>query len=238
MTDPLLPVRILVLEDDPGIRMLLSSTLRLAGYVVDSAAGGHEALESVRRLEPHLILVDVMLLDLDGLSVVRTLRAEGRVVPAVFLTGRGEPEDRVNGFRAGGDDYVVKPFNVDELLLRIRAVLRRAHPLLPDAAAGSDHKLRYQDLVLDEQTHQVQRAGQDVWLTATEFRLLAYLMAFPNQVVRKYQILDAVWGEDFAGDAKIVEVYIRYLRTKIDCFDPPLIQTVRGVGYCLRGPSR
>jgi two-component system OmpR family response regulator len=238
MTEPVPPARILVLEDDPGIRMLLSSTLRLAGYVADSAAGGHEALDSVRRLEPHLMLVDVMLPDLDGLAVVRTLRAEGLVVPAVFLTGRGEPQDRLNGFLAGGDDYVVKPFNVDELLLRIRAVLRRAHPLLPDAAAGQDNRMRYEDLVLDQETHQVQRGGQDVWLTATEFRLLAYLMSYPNQVVRKYQILDAVWGDDFAGDAKIVEVYIRYLRTKIDCFDPPLIQTVRGVGYCLRAPAR
>ena len=230
--------RILVLEDDPGIRMLLSSTLRLAGYSVDSAAGGREALDSVRRLEPHLVLVDVMLPDLDGTEVVRTLRAEGLLVPAVFLTGRGEPEDRVTGFGAGGDDYIVKPFNVEELLLRIRAVLRRAHPLLPDATAGRDGKLRYADLALDEMTHQVQRAGRDIWLTPTEFRLLTFLLSRPGLVSRKYQILESVWGEDFAGDAKIVEVYISYLRTKIDCFDPPLIQTVRGVGYCLRKPAR
>jgi len=234
MTD----ARILVLEDDPGIRMLLSSTLRLSGYAVEGLAAGREALDFVRRLTPHLLLVDVMLPDLDGTEVVRTLRAEGLVVPVVFLTGRGEPEDRLNGFRAGGDDYIVKPFNVDELLLRIRAVLRRAHPSLPAAIVGRDGKMRYADLVLDEATHQVQRAGHDVWLTATEFRLLTYLMSRAGQVIGKYQILESVWSDDFTGDAKIVEVYIHYLRTKIDCFDPPLIQTVRGVGYCLRTPAR
>lgn len=229
--------RILVVEDDPGIRLLLGSTLRLVGYVVESAAGGLAALHAVRQFEPHLMLVDVMLPDLDGVEVVRTLRAGGLFVPAVFLTGRGEPVDRVNGFRAGGDDYITKPFNVDELLLRIQMVLRRAHPELPEARAEHDGRLRFADLVLDEQTHQVQRAGQDVWLTSTEFRLLAFLMNHPNQIFSKYQIVESVWGHDFEGDAKIVEVYIRYLRTKIDCFEPTLIQTVRGVGYCLRRPA-
>lgn len=231
------PARILVVEDDPGIRLLLGSVLRLAGYAVESAAGGHEALRAVRRLAPHLMLVDIMLPDLDGVEIVRTVRAAGLVLPALFLTGRGEPDDRVNGFRAGGDDYITKPFNVDELLLRIRAVLRRSHPGLPEADAERDGRLRFADLVLDERTHQVQRAGRDIWLTSTEFRLLAFLMNHPNQVFSKYQIVDSVWGRDFEGGAKIVEVYIRYLRVKIDCFAPPLIHTVRGVGYCLRRPA-
>jgi two-component system OmpR family response regulator len=229
-----LQARILVVEDDPGIRLLLGSTLRMAGYVVESAAGGLAALQAVRRFEPHLMLVDVMLPDLDGVEVVRTLRAGGLVVPAIFLTGRGEPIDRVNGLRAGGDDYITKPFNVDELLLRIKMVLRRAHPELPEARAERDSRLRFADLILDEQTHQVQRAGHDVWLTSTEFRLLAFLMRHPNQIFSKYQLVESVWGNDFEGDPKIVEVYIRYLRTKIDCYEPTLIQTVRGVGYCLR----
>lgn len=229
--------RILVVEDDPGIRLLLGSMLRLAGYVADSVAGGVDALRAVHRHTPHLMLVDVMLPDLDGVEIVRTLRAEGLVVPVLFLTGRGEPDDRVNGFRAGGDDYITKPFNVDELLLRIRAVLRRAHPQLQDASAAQQGRLRFEDLVLDQQTHQVQRGGQDVWLTSTEFRLLAFLMRNPNQVFSKYQIVESVWGHDFEGDAKIVEVYIRYLRTKIDQGGPTLIHTVRGVGYCLRRPA-
>ncbi|MFC4063688.1 response regulator transcription factor [Actinoplanes subglobosus] len=227
--------RILVVEDDPGIRLLLGSTLRLAGYVADSVPGGMDALRSVRRREPHLMLVDVMLPDLDGVGLVRMLREEGRTVPVLFLTGLGEPEDRVVGFQAGGDDYVTKPFNVDELLLRIRCLLRRAHPGLPEVTPG-EH-LRFADLVVDEDGHRVQRAGQEVWLTSTEFRLLTFLMRRPNQVFSKYQIVDAVWGHDFAGGTKIVEVYVRYLRGKIDCFDPPLIHTVRGVGYCLRRPA-
>ena len=229
--------RILVVEDDPGIRLLLGSMLRLAGYIAESVAGGVDALRAVHRLPPHLMLVDVMLPDLDGVEIVRTLRAEGLVVPALFLTGRGEPDDRVNGFRAGGDDYVTKPFNVDELLLRIRAVLRRAHPQLQDASAQPQGGSRFEDLVLDPQTHQVQRGGQDIWLTSTEFRLLAFLMRSPNRVFSKYQIVESVWGHDFEGGAKIVEVYIGYLRTKIDQGGPALIHTVRGVGYCLRRPA-
>ncbi|KUL21421.1 response regulator transcription factor [Actinoplanes awajinensis] len=227
--------RILVVEDDPGIRLLLGATLRLAGYVADSVPGGLDALRSVRHREPHLLLVDVLLPDVDGVAVVRTLRDEGRTVPALFLTGLGEPEDRVTAFRAGGDDYVTKPFNVDELLLRIRALLRRSYPGRGEVTAGG--QLRFADLILDEQGHRVQRAGQDVWLTSTEFRLLTFLMRHPGQVISKYQIMESVWGPDFDGAVKIVEVYIRYLRQKIDCFDPPLIHTVRGFGYCLRGPA-
>jgi two-component system OmpR family response regulator len=227
--------RILVVEDDPGIRLLLGATLRLAGYVADGVPGGRDALGSVRRREPHLMLVDVMLPDLDGVRVVRALRAEGRAVPVLFLTGLGEPENRVRGFRAGGDDYVTKPFNVDELLLRIRGLLRRAHPGLPEVTAGE--QLRFEDLTVDEEGHRVQRAGQDVWLTSTELRLLTFLMRHPNQVLSKYQIVDGVWGRDFDGGVKIVEVYIRYLRQKLDRTGPALIHTVRGVGYCLRRPA-
>jgi two-component system OmpR family response regulator len=227
--------RILIVEDDPGIRLLLGATLRLAGYVADGVPGGRDALDSVRRREPHLMLVDVMLPDVDGVQVVRTLRAEGRAVPVLFLTGLGEPEDRVLAFHAGGDDYVTKPFNVDELLLRIRSLLRRVHPGLREVTAGE--RLRFEDLAVDEEGHRVQRAGRDVWLTSTELRLLTFLMRHPNQVLSKYRILDDVWGRDFDGGVKIVEVYIRYLRQKIDQAGPPLIHTVRGVGYCLRRPA-
>jgi two-component system OmpR family response regulator len=226
--------RILIVEDDPGIRLLLGATLRLAGYVADCVPGGRDALDSVRRREPHLMLVDVMLPDVDGVQVVRTLRAEGRAVPVLFLTGLGEPEDRVLAFHAGGDDYVTKPFNVDELLLRIRSLLRRVHPRLREVTSGE--RLRFADLMVDEEGHRVQRAGQDVWLTSTELRLLVFLMRHPNQVLSKYRIVEEVWGRDFDGGVKIVEVYIRYLRQKIDHTGPPLIHTVRGVGYCLRRP--
>ncbi|WP_369031832.1 MULTISPECIES: response regulator transcription factor [Streptomyces] len=226
--------RLLVVEDEPSIRTLLEATLRLTGYEVSSAETGRSALLEVERLAPHLVLLDVMLPDLDGFEVTRRLRAAGNDCPVLFLTARTGLDDRLNGLGVGGDDYVAKPFSIEEVLLRIEAILRRTTPAAEVPVAQS--VLRFADLELDEGAHEVHRAEQYVPLSPTEFKLLAYLLANAGQVVSKAQILDHVWSYDFAGDARIIETYIRYLRKKIDSFDPPLIHTVRGVGYCLRLP--
>ncbi|MER7930099.1 response regulator transcription factor [Streptomyces sp. NPDC096057] len=227
--------RLLVVEDEPSIRTLLESTLRLTGYEVSGAQDGQSALVEIERREPHLVLLDVMLPDLDGFEVTQRLRAAGNSVPVLFLTARIDIDDRIKGLSSGGDDYVTKPFHIEEVLLRIEAILRRtaaqgAAVLLPETV------LRYADLELDEGAHEVHRAGHYVPLSPTEFKLLAYLMANPGQVLTRAQILDHVWSYDFSGDARIVETYVRYLRKKIDRFEPPLIHTVRGIGYCLRLP--
>ncbi|MFF4836913.1 response regulator transcription factor [Streptomyces sp. NPDC001315] len=226
--------RLLVVEDEPSIRALLESALRLTGYEVSSAENGRSALVEIERSAPHLVLLDVMLPDLDGFEVTQRLRAAGNDVPILFLTARTDLDDRLKGLKSGGDDYVTKPFSIEEVLLRIEAILRRTtpgiEPLVPESV------LRYADLELDEGAHEVHRAGRYVPLSPTEFKLLAYLLANPGQVLSKAQILDHVWSYDFSGDARIIETYVRYLRKKIDCFDPPLIHTVRGVGYCLRLP--
>jgi two-component system OmpR family response regulator len=226
--------RLLVVEDEPSIRTLLEATLRLTGYEVRGADTGRSALQEVERLEPHLVLLDVMLPDLDGFEVTRRLRAAGNDCPVLFLTARTGVDDRISGLTAGGDDYVAKPFSIEEVLLRIEAILRRTAPAAEPYAPQS--VLRYADLELDEGAHEVYRADQYIPLSPTEFKLLAYLLANAGQVVSKMQILDHVWSYDFAGDARIIETYVRYLRRKIDRFDPPLIHTVRGVGYCLRLP--
>ncbi|WOX07454.1 response regulator transcription factor [Streptomyces sp. N50] len=226
--------RLLVVEDEPSIRTLLEATLRLTGYDVSSADTGQAALLEIERLAPHLVLLDVMLPDLDGFEVTRRLRAAGNDCPILFLTARTGTDDRVTGLSAGGDDYVAKPFSIEEVLLRIEAILRRTAPATEWQAVES--VLRYADLELDEGAHEVYRAGQYIALSPTEFKLLAYLLSNAGQVLSKVQILDHVWGFDFAGDSRIIETYVRYVRRKIDCFEPPLIQTVRGVGYCLRLP--
>lgn len=225
--------RLLVVEDEPSIRMLLESTLSLTGYHVRSADTGGAALVEAARLQPDLILLDIMLPDLDGYEVTRRLRAAGNLVPVLLLTARTGVDDRIKGLSLGADDYVAKPFNIEEVLLRIQAILRRTlgpDALLPDTA------VRYADLELDERAHEVHRAGQYVQLSPTEFKLLSYLLDNAGRVVSKAQILDHVWQYDFAGDTRVVETYIKYLRKKIDRFDPPLIHTVRGVGYSLRLP--
>ncbi|MTE17988.1 response regulator [Streptomyces sp. TRM43335] len=225
--------RLLVVEDEPSIRTLLESTLSLTGYRVKSTDTGAAALAEATRLQPDLILLDIMLPDLDGYEVTRRLRAAGNLVPVLLLTARTGVDDRIKGLSRGADDYVTKPFNIEEVLLRIQAILRRT--LGPDALLP-DTIVRYADLELDETAHEVHRAGQYVQLSPTEFKLLSYLLDNAGRVVSRAQILDHVWQYDFAGDTRVVETYIKYLRKKIDRFDPPLIHTVRGVGYSLRLP--
>ncbi len=236
MTPPLVDApgsgRILVVDDEPYITDVLSSALTFEGFATDEASNGADAIEKARIGGYDFIVLDVMLPDIDGLEVCRRLRDEGIPTPVMFLTARDTSADKFAGL-ALGDDYVTKPFSIEELVARIRAVLRRSS-FEEDGGA----RLRFRDLVIDEAAHQVWRAGEPIELTATEFRLLHYLADHPRRVLSKSQILDAVWEEGFAGDSNIVEIYISYLRKKIDRFDPPLIQTVRGVGYCIREGSR
>ena len=206
--------------------------LRYVGFDVATASSGRDALSSVGDFRPDLIVLDVMMPDLDGFEVCRRLRADGIRVPVVYLTARDATEDKVRGLTIGGDDYVTKPFSLEELVARIRAVLRRA-------GHGNGHasRLIFADLELDEDTHEVRRNGTLVELSPTEFKLLRYLMLNPNRVLSKAQILDHVWQYDFGGDANVVETYISYLRKKLDRTDAPLIHTVRGVGYRLWVPA-
>jgi two-component system OmpR family response regulator len=231
---PARAARVLVVDDEPNISALLSATLRLVEFDVRVADSGHGALIAVEEFDPDLVVLDVMLPDLDGLTVARRLRATGRRVPVLFLTARDAVEDRISGLAAGADDYVTKPFSLEEVVLRIRAILRRTQPEL-DAPADSG-TLRYADLELDEDAHEVRRAGRLIDLSPTEFNLLKYLLINAGRVVSKAQILDRVWKYDFGGDGRIVESYVYYLRRKIDKTGPPLIHTVRGVGYALRIP--
>ncbi len=231
---PARAARVLVVDDEPNISALLSATLRLVEFDVRVAGSGHGALVAIEEFEPDLVVLDVMLPDLDGLAVARLLRANGSRVPVLFLTARDAVEDRISGLSAGGDDYVTKPFSLEEVVLRIRAILRRSRPEADDSADAG--VLRYADLELAEDAHEVRRAGRLVDLSPTEFNLLRYLMINAGRVVSKAQILDRVWKYDFGGDGRIVESYVYYLRRKIDKTGPPLIHTVRGVGYALRLP--
>jgi two-component system OmpR family response regulator len=224
--------RILVVDDEPNITDLLSTALRYTGFSVSVASSGRQALTQATAFLPELILLDVMLPDLDGFEVCRRLREDGVNVPVLFLTARDATDDKVSGLLLGGDDYVTKPFSLEEVVARIRAVLRRSRPEEPDSS-----RLRFADLEMDEDTHQVRRAGQLVDLSPTEFKLLRYLLLNANRVLSKSQILDHVWQYDFGGDANVVETYISYLRKKIDRLGQPLIHTVRGVGYSLRLPA-
>ena len=224
--------RLLVVEDEPNILELLAASLRYAGFEVITAAAGTEAVQAASRHRPDLIVLDVMLPDMDGFDVVRRLRGGGTRIPVVFLTARDAMEDKVRGLTLGGDDYVTKPFSLEELTARIRAVLRRT-----TAGDETPSRLTFADLELDEETHEVYRAGQRVQLSPTEFKLLRYLMLNANRVLSKAQILDHVWKYDFRGDDNIVESYISYLRRKVDNVQPRLIHTLRGVGYVLRKPA-
>ncbi|MDY7083715.1 MAG: response regulator transcription factor [Actinomycetota bacterium] len=231
---PARAARVLVVDDEPNISELLSATLRLVEFDVRVAETGLRALVAVEEFEPDLVILDVMLPDLDGFEVAKRLRAAGSRVPVLFLSARDALEDRLSGLSAGADDYVTKPFSLEEVVLRIRAILRRVQPGLE--APGARGVLRYADLEMDEDAHEVRRAGRAVDLSPTEFNLLRYLLVNAGRVVSKAQILDRVWKYDFGGDGRIVESYVYYLRRKIDKTGPPLIQTVRGVGYALRLP--
>jgi len=220
-----------VVDDEPYITDVLAAALRFEGFEIEVAATGAQALSMALPGGFDMIVLDVMLPDLEGIEVCHQLRAAGTSTPVLFLTARDTSGDKLAGL-AVGDDYVTKPFSIDELVARIRAVLRRTLP----EGSDMDGRLRFADLVMDDETHEVWRANELIDLTATEFNLLRYLLVNARRVVSKSEILSAVWDYDFEGDANIVETYISYLRKKIDRFDPPLVHTIRRVGYSLREP--
>ncbi|HEX2851362.1 MAG TPA: response regulator transcription factor [Acidimicrobiales bacterium] len=222
--------RILVVDDEENITDLVATALRYEGFEVSIANSGRGALSAIENGRPDLVVLDVMLPDLDGFEVTRRLGADGRRVPILFLTARDATEDKIRGLTLGGDDYVTKPFSLAELVARVRSVLRRVGEHSPSA------RLTVGDLEMDDDTHEVWRGGTPIDLTATEYKLLRYLMLNPRRVLSKAQILDHVWEYDFGGDANVVETYISYLRKKIDRLGPPLIHTIRGVGYTIRPP--
>jgi len=225
------PHRVLVVDDEPNIVDVISMALRFQGFDVESAGTGAEAISAVASFKPELIVLDVMLPDMEGFEVARRLGAQRARVPIVFLTARDAVEDKIRGLTIGGDDYVTKPFSLEELIARIRSVLRRAGLAEPESS-----RLTFEDIELDEDAHEVSRSGEVVDLTATEYRLLRYLMLNPRRVLTRAQLLEHVWEYDFGGDARVLETYVSYLRKKLDRHGPPLIHTVRGVGYALRPP--
>ena len=225
-------VRILVVDDEHNITDLVATVLRYEGFDVQTAGNGREGLRVAEKFRPDLVVLDVMLPDYDGFEVQRRLTNGGGRIPIVFLTAKDSTEDKVRGLTMGADDYVTKPFSLEELVARVRAVLRRVRG--PEREQES--ALTVADLHLNEDTREVSRAGNQIDLTPTEFALLRYLMLNAGRVLSKAQILDHVWNYDFAGEANVVETYISYLRKKVDRFEPRLIHTIRGVGYSLRVP--
>lgn len=223
--------RLLLVDDEDNLRSMLEAALRHSGFEVHPVANGRDALAAVPEVNPDLIVLDVMLPDLDGFAVCQRLRTAGDRTPVLFLTARDATEDKVRGLTMGGDDYLVKPFSLDELVARIQAVLRRT-----GAARADDGVLRCEDLEMDDDAHLVTRAGVEVALSPTEYNLLRYLLLNQGRVLSKSQILDHVWQYDFGGDGGVVETYIGYLRRKLDTIEPKLIHTVRGVGYSIRAP--
>jgi two-component system OmpR family response regulator len=223
--------RVLVVDDEPSIVDAVATSLRYEGFEVDEAVTGRAALAAAQEHAPDLIVLDVMLPDLDGLEVTRRLREDGIRVPILFLTARDEVEDKVAGLTVGADDYVTKPFSLAEVVARVRAILRRAGGTTDDSA-----RLQFADVEMDEDSHEVWRAGEAIQLTATEFSLLRFFLLNPRRVLSKAQILDHVWHYDFGGDPNVVETYVSYLRKKLDSVGPPLIHTIRLVGYALREP--
>ncbi|MEU7001013.1 response regulator transcription factor [Nonomuraea sp. NPDC046570] len=223
--------RLLIVEDEPNILELLAASLRFAGFDVSTAGSGLDAVAAVQRHRPDLVVLDVMLPDMDGFEVVRRLRGGGQGTPVVFLTARDGTEDKIRGLTIGGDDYVTKPFSLEEVIARIRAVLRRT-----SGDQKAPPRLTFADIELDEESHEVWRSGRPVPLSPTEFKLLRYFMANSGRVLSKPQILDHVWDYDFRGEVGIVESYVSVLRRKIDNREPRLIHTLRGVGYVLRCP--
>jgi two-component system OmpR family response regulator len=225
------PTRVLVVDDEANIAEVVSMALRFQDFDVDTAGSGHEALSAVRTFKPHLIVLDVMLPDMEGFDVAERLGAQRADVPIIFLTARDTTEDKIRGLSGGGDDYMTKPFSLEELIARVRAILRRTGRAAPESS-----RLTFVDLELDEDTREVMRGGELIELTATEYRLLRYLMLNPRRVLTRAQLLDHVWNYDFGGDGRVLETYVSYLRKKLDAHGPPLIRTVRGVGYALQAP--
>jgi two-component system OmpR family response regulator len=223
-------LRVLVVDDEVNIAELISMALRYEGFEVSSAHTGAKAVSTAKTFEPDAVVLDLMLPDFDGLEVLRRMRATDPDVPVLFLTARDSVEDRVAGLTAGGDDYVTKPFSLEELVARLRGLMRRAGARRAESSAV----LVVGDLELDEDSHEVRRAGEEVTLTATEFELLRFMMRNPKRVLSKAQILDRVWNYDFGGQANVVELYISYLRKKIDAGREPMIHTMRGAGYVLK----
>ena len=228
------PLRVLVVDDEQMLTDLLSMALRMEGWEVRSAGSGFDALAQAREFDPDAMVLDIMMPDLDGMSVLQRLRHAGNDVPVLFLTAKDAVSDRVAGLTAGGDDYVTKPFSLEEVVARLRGLMRRAGTAMTSEA---EPILRVGDLSLNEDSHEVERAGRAIELTATEFELLRYLMRNQRRVVSKAQILDRVWNYDFGGRSSVVELYISYLRKKIDQGEEPLIHTVRGVGYMIKAPQ-
>jgi two-component system OmpR family response regulator len=224
-------IRVLVVDDEPNIVEVVTMALRFHGFTVEAAGSGRDALACVASFKPHLIVLDVMLPDMEGFDVAARLGAQRAGVPIIFLTARDSVEDKVRGLAGGGDDYVTKPFSLEELVARIRTILRRTGQAAPESG-----RLVFEDLELDEETHEVLRDGSLIELTATEFRLLRYLMLNPRRVLTRAQLLDHVWNYDFGGDGRVLETYVSYLRKKLDAHGPSLIKTVRGVGYALQAP--
>jgi len=227
------PIRVLAVDDEPSLTELLSIALRYEGWVVTTAATGAQAVRAASQTQPDAIILDIMLPDLDGLEVMRRVRTTQPNVPVIFLTARDALPDRIAGLTAGGDDYVTKPFSLEELIARVRALLRRSGM----TSSVRESVLTVGDLNLNEDSHEVTRNGASINLTATEFELLRFLMRNPNRVISKTQILDRVWHYDFGGQVNVVELYISYLRKKIDAGRPPMIHTLRGAGYLLKAAS-
>jgi two-component system, OmpR family, response regulator len=225
-------VRILVVDDEAYITDLIAAGLRFVGFEVDTAAEGRDALAKVAATRPDLVVLDISMPGIDGLEVVERLRRDGVATPVVFLTARDAPADRIRGLHVGGDDYITKPFSLDELLARIEAILRRVSP-----SSRWQREIAVDDLTLDKEGRDVRRAGQRIEMSRTEFNVLEFLMMNVGRVVSKQQILEHVWQYDFGGGSTVVETYISYLRKKLDCLGPPMIHTMRGVGYVLRSPA-
>jgi two-component system OmpR family response regulator len=231
MTDASAAHRVLVVDDEPNLAEVVTMALRFQGFTVETAGTGREALAAVAKFKPHLMVLDVMLPDMEGFEVAKRLGAQRAGVPIIFLTARDATEDKVRGLSGGGDDYMTKPFSLEELVARIRTILRRTGQATPESS-----RLVFEDLELDEESREVTRGGAPIELTATEYRLLRYLMLNPRRVMTRAQILDHVWDYDFGGDGRVLETYISYLRKKLDAHGKGLIRTVRGVGYALQAP--
>lgn len=226
------PQRVLVVDDEPNIVELVSMALDFHGFTVESAGDGREAIAKASSFKPHLMMLDVMLPDMDGFEVAKRLGAARAGIPIIFLSARDSTQDKVRGLSGGGDDYMTKPFSLEELIARVQTVLRRT-----GQAASESSQLVFGDLELDEESREVRRSGINIELTPTEYRLLHYLMVNPRRVMTRAELLDHVWDYDFGGDGRVLETYVSYLRKKLDAHGPDVIRTVRGVGYGLQPPT-